>query len=920
VRPHTLRAVAAVSVLVICSFTTLSAKTWTGAVSALWSNPANWSPQAIPAVGEPLTFPNANLAMVNDLPWDTAVGALTFQGGNVSILNYSSLMLMGDVTFDANNAYSFTCSAPLKIGTALKINGSWNTNLDSIDVNGQTLTVNNVHPFVVKHLNGSGTVNANGAGVEVAAGGAFSGTLTGTWDIIGSLPGANVNATTLTGIGTVGNVAVSYLRPGMNLPGSPDVHNVAYLQTKSLTILQEYGVDLTFSGSDQTNVTGSVTITGASLVVSLPTGGPAAGIPITIISNDGSDPVVGTFNGLPEGATFTADGTPFRISYHGGDGNDITLTPGSGVKSFVGLYHALWSNPLSWTPQALPVAGEPLSFALSTTAMINDLPAGFTAGAMSFKGGNVDLEGNALTLTGDLSFAQMVSAFTCDVPVKIGHALTLGAAQSSFYSVVDVNAQTLTVNTSLTAFGQFNGSGTIVLNGPGARIDSPGTFTGPIYGSVDLNGGLLPNADIAGAFLTGNGTVGNVVVTTLRPGSAAGVPSGNDTHAVGVLQTRSLTLAGGSYDVDLDPHGASDLVLVKGDASISGALNVSLPSVPALGQSFVIIDNDGTDKINGTFTNLPEGAAVHSGNTLFRISYAGGNGNDVELITAEQPVITVTQPKSSTVIGEKATLIASFAAGMPSPLGSLTFAADGVPIGTAPITNGSAAIDVSSFAIGDRVITASWAGGGAFLSAVSAPLTHTVRRGDTSTTLVAVDPLVYGSSRFTVSAAVIAPAVTPLSGSVTLRENGIVVGTATLAGNAATINAPSLHPGLHIFIASYEGSSTLLASESRPLTVSISPAETRLVVSNEEAKLTVVASSASGVVDIPTGTLTVAENGNTIAVEPINGTANITLTLNPGTHHLTVIYSGDANFLSDTVQYDITIESPPSSRHRGVRH
>ncbi|HEX3110828.1 MAG TPA: Ig-like domain-containing protein, partial [Thermoanaerobaculia bacterium] len=660
---------------------------------------------------------------------------------------------------------------------------------------------------------------------------------------------------------------------------------------------------------------------GASLVVSLPTGSPAVGIPITIISNDGSDPVVGTFNGLPEGTTFAADGTLFRISYHGNDGNDVTLTPESAVKSFVGLYHALWSNPSSWSPQALPVAGEPLSFALSTTSMTNDLPAGFTAGAMTFKGGNVDLEGNALTLTGDLSFTPTVWSFTCDVPVKIGNALTLGAAQSSFYSVVDVNAQTLTVNTSLTAFGQLNGSGTIVLNGPGTRIDSPGTFTGPIHGSVDLNNGLLPNADIAGAFLTGNGSVGNVVVTTLRPGSAGGLPSGNDTHAVGVLQTKSLTLAGGSFDVDLDPNGASDLVLVKGSASISGALNVSLTSAATgLGQKFVIIDNDGTDKINGTFANLPEGAAVHSGNTLFRISYVGGDGNDLELTAAEQPVITVTQPKSSTVIGEKATLTASFDAGMPAPLGSLTFAADGVPIGTAPIANGSATIDVSSLAIGDRMITASWAGAGAFLPAVSAPLTHTVRRGDTSTTLVAVDPLVYGSSRFTISVAVTAPAVTPLAGTVTLRENGIVVGTATLNGNAATLTALSLHPGLHLLIASYEGSSTLLTSESRPLTVSISPVETQLVVSNEESKLTVVASSPSGVVDIPTGTVTIAENGNTIAVEPIKGMTNIALTLNPGTHHLTVIYSGDANFLGDTVQYDVTIGSAPPSRHRGVRH
>ena len=46
----------------------------------------------------------------------------------------------------------------------------------------------------------------------------------------------------------------------------------------------------------------------------------------TIVDNDGSDPINGTFAGLDEGATVSADGYPFRISYVGGDGNDIVLS------------------------------------------------------------------------------------------------------------------------------------------------------------------------------------------------------------------------------------------------------------------------------------------------------------------------------------------------------------------------------------------------------------------------------------------------------------------------------------------------------------------------------------------------------------------------------------------------------------------
>jgi Big-like domain-containing protein len=928
VRIYLLRAVAAALLLIPLLSAGATAKTWTGAAGPYWSSSGNWNPQAIPAAGEPLIFPTGS-ATVNDLPSGTAIGALTYQGGSANLTG-NSLTLMGDVSFDVNNSLTFVCNAPLKIGAPLSVNAGWNNTYYSIDVNGQTLTFNNAHPIVVKVLNGSGTVNANGLGVQLDNDGTFSGTLTGTWNVVGSLPNANVNATTLTGSGTVGNVVVAYLRPGWNNPGGADLHNGGPIRTKSLTITQQYGVDLTALNIDQALVTGTVTLTGASLALSLPSAYPPAGTPITIISNDGNDPVVGTFTGLPEGGTLTVNGIVFTISYHGGDGNDVTLTAGSTVKSWTGLNHAAWSSAYNWAPQAIPVAGEPLVFSIGTATMVNDLPAGFTVGSMAFKGGWVELDGNALTLTGDVTFGSLVSNFSCFAPLKIGNALTLGATPNTMYSAIDVNGKTLTINTSPTVLWVLSGSGTIELTGPGARIDRNGTFTGVIHGSIDFSATSLPNADITAPFMTGNGTAGKVVGATLRPGWGGAAPSGPDTHATGILHTKSLTLAGGSLDVDLVPGSDSDLVQVTGPVSLSGALKVSLPgTTPAFGQAFVILDNDGTDPINGTFTNLPEGSAVHSGNYVFRLSYTGGDGNDVELVTAAQPVITLTHARTSTVVGERVMFTASITTGFASPLGSLTFAADGLPIGTVPIVNGSASIEVSSLPIGDRMITASFVGGGAFVAAVSAPLTHTVHRGATTTTLEALDPLVYGASRFRVTTVVNAPAVTPLSGSVTLRENGIVVGTANLSGSTAMVDTPSLHPGLHILIASYDGSSTLLTSDSHTLTASIAPADTHLVVSHQETpsaadgnvRLTVLVSSGSGVPAVPTGTVTIAESGNPITHASINGATSLMLTLTPGAHLLTVSYSGDANFAGDTTTYTVTFGSPaPPSRHRGVRH
>jgi hypothetical protein len=47
---------------------------------------------------------------------------------------------------------------------------------------------------------------------------------------------------------------------------------------------------------------------------------------LTLLDNQGSAPVSGAFDGLPEGADLTVGGATCRISYRGGDGNDVVLT------------------------------------------------------------------------------------------------------------------------------------------------------------------------------------------------------------------------------------------------------------------------------------------------------------------------------------------------------------------------------------------------------------------------------------------------------------------------------------------------------------------------------------------------------------------------------------------------------------------
>ncbi|MCX6878324.1 MAG: hypothetical protein NTW21_31600 [Verrucomicrobia bacterium] len=82
------------------------------------------------------------------------------------------------------------------------------------------------------------------------------------------------------------------------------------------------------------------------------------------------------------------------------------------------------------------------------------------------------------------------------------------------------------------------------------------------------------------------------------------------------------------------PGKTHDQLKVNGPVELGGAALrvVTLAGFTNVtGNAYVIIDNDGTDAVSGTFAGLPQGAVVDIGTAAFTISYAGGTGNDVVL-------------------------------------------------------------------------------------------------------------------------------------------------------------------------------------------------------------------------------------------------------------------------------------------------
>jgi protocatechuate 3,4-dioxygenase beta subunit len=111
--------------------------------------------------------------------------------------------------------------------------------------------------------------------------------------------------------------------PGGLTAGATFTVGADYQQTTGGTLYLELGGAGT-NDSDQLIVDGSVTLGGQLVLNSLPDFSAGEFI---LINNVGSSPVVGTFDGVPEGTELSVGGVFFKITYVGGDGNDVTLRP-----------------------------------------------------------------------------------------------------------------------------------------------------------------------------------------------------------------------------------------------------------------------------------------------------------------------------------------------------------------------------------------------------------------------------------------------------------------------------------------------------------------------------------------------------------------------------------------------------------------
>jgi HYR domain len=238
------------------------------------------------------TIPNGgNITLIANSMSIGALGVSTPIGNSVTLRPFTNGVQidLGDITDPTSGPLGLSDEELDNISTGTLHIGDANTgNITvSADISRPASTVINLTTGGAVNFNASALNSASG-NVNISAEGGVNPTVVGT----------DINAGNLTFTnGTNLRILVNGAAPGNGTAAT-------YTQLTVLGTVNLAGVGLVRSGS---YVVASCQI-------------------YTIVDNDGTDAIIGTFTGLAQGATTNLLGIPAMISYVGGTGNDVTLT------------------------------------------------------------------------------------------------------------------------------------------------------------------------------------------------------------------------------------------------------------------------------------------------------------------------------------------------------------------------------------------------------------------------------------------------------------------------------------------------------------------------------------------------------------------------------------------------------------------
>jgi autotransporter-associated beta strand protein len=250
--------------------------------------------------------------------------------------------------------------------------------------------------------------------------------------------------------------------------------------------------------------------------------------------------------------------------------------------------------------------------------------------------------------------------------LQLGNGGTTGSIASSSLEIGTDATVVFNINTDpITYGGVITGSGVITKRGTNSlSLTGNGTHTGLLEileGTITLNGNIRSNIEVTAPLFGRGSTTGSLIL------KAGGIVYPEDSNPSRILTVGSLTMdpnsssAAGTLFCTLVPpafsfDGNTSSQMLKVTGSVN--LNNINPKLSFLGASpaqsgftYTMIDKTSSGPVIGTFIGLPEGAYLPTSavsgrpttdNNYFRISYLGGDGNDVTVRAIAATEVTPT--------------------------------------------------------------------------------------------------------------------------------------------------------------------------------------------------------------------------------------------------------------------------------------
>jgi hypothetical protein len=499
-----------------------------------------------------------------------------------------------------------------------------------------------------------------------------------------------------------------------------------------------------------------------------------------------------------------------------------------------------------------------------------------------------------------------------------------------------------------TSTGVANAYMVVNDNSPTGAGQAPLSGTGIQAGtSTSLSSSLNPST-------FGQSVTFTAQVVSLTAGTPTGTVTFDDGASVlgtvalnssGVAQITAANLSGGTHAITVFYSGdtlylgsSNGLLQVVNPAPTSTSVGSSLnPSTYGTSVTFTASVSSGLGTPNGKVTFMDGATAIGAGTlsggkaSLATSALSGGTHSIAAIYGGSSNFAASTSSALTQFVNRAASATALTSSANPSSYKqAVTFTAKvtssaGIPAGTIAFKNGAATMGmatlngsgVASFStstlpVGAYSITAVYLGSANFKTSASPAISQSVDKAKTTTAVTSsVNPSSYHQFVKLTATVVGAFGGEPL-GPVTFKSGATILGTGNLTSSGvAVLYVDTLAVGAHSITADYAGNGNYVASTSAALTQIVRKATTKnfltssLNPSTHGAAVTFTASivvpyggTVTGKVTFKNGTATLG----TGTVSSSNKATFTTSTLAVGTHSITAVYPGDANFTASTSQ------------------